>query len=479
MPGATAAVSGAGAVVLSYHLFPYRSGDHDEAVYLTQADALAHGHLTLPAERAPLFQPTLTGIAHGRLVFPFPTAWSAVLTVARAAGSTRVALMLTAIAAVLAVAFFAREALDDTTARHVAVVAFAASPFVWMLSATYLPYVFDTALVALAGAFTLRALRTAARRDIAATGFVVACTFALRPFDGLLVAVVIATYAAVVTRGATSRARLAAWACVGGAAPAAITLAINRAVTGGLLRFPLSATGGANSFFFGDRRVDAIGATVHYGMRDAFFALKQNLWFFPTWVLGSWLLVAAAAVTVWSRRTDPRTWLLAGLAVVWPAGYVFWWATKLTAPGARDGLGPHYYVPAVASLVILGAPTIAAVLRRGRAIAFGTVVALLAATIVFVPGKIRDKLDGRDAEAPALAAALRAPQGSVVVLDDSDRIGDHHPTLLDPYDLDAPVIYATHSTPAQLQSLRVRFRDRRFYVLAMRDGSWQLTALDR
>jgi hypothetical protein len=463
---------------LSQHLFPFRSGDHDEVVYLTQADALAHGHLTLPLDRAPLFQPTLTGVAHVHAVFPFPTAWAVVIAAARAVGGVRVALAFTAIVAVLAVALFARETLDrDDLARNIAVVAFAASPFVWMLSATFLSYLLTAALTALAAAVMLRAVRTRAASDMALIGLTLGCVVLLRTFDGVLTAIVVMLYALLMLKGSTARLRLLAWTAAGAAGPAAITLALNRAITGHFLRFPLNATGGANTFGFGTRRVDAIGDSVHYGVSDAFFALKQNLWFFPTWLVGSWLLVAAAGVTVWRHRRDARTWLLVALAGVWPAGYFFWWATKLAAPGARDGLGPHYYVPAVAPIVLLAAPTIASALRRSRSVAIASVAVLATATIVFLPGKIRDKLDGRDREALAVDVARAAPRGSIVVLDDSERIGDHHPTLLDPYDLDAPVLYATRTDAASLRVLQERFADRRIYRLAYRDGVWELARL--
>ncbi len=469
-----------GAVVVSHTVFPLLSGDHDEAVYLTQADALAHGHLTLPLDRIDGFQPSLTGVAHSHLVFPFPSVWPAVLALARAAGSTRFALAAVAGFACLAVAGLARETLDEPAARHVGVALFVCSPLIWLLAGTYLPYVFNAGVVAATGALVVRGLRTAARGVLVLAGCFVGLGTALRPYDGLLTATVLAIYAVYVVasrRSATIGTRHVAWCAFGALLPVCVTLVVNQRVTGNAFHLPLQVTGGQNGWGFGTRRVESIGLPFRYEPYDAFFALKQNLWFFPTWLAGSWLVIGAAATTAWQRRRDGRVLLLAAMAAVWPLGYFFWWATKLTAPGARDGMGPHYYVPAVAPVVLLAAPTIVAVARRLRhtgVVAVGA--ALIAGTVVFLPGKLRDKSDVANRERAVVAVARTAPSGSIVMLDDSVRLGHPHPTLRTNYDLGAPVLFVTHLDPPGVARLHTRFPTRTLLRLVF-DRGWRLEPL--
>ncbi|MBV8951960.1 MAG: hypothetical protein JOZ99_13870, partial [Actinobacteria bacterium] len=86
-------------------------------------------------------------------------------------------------------------------------------------------------------------------------------------------------------------------------------------------------------------------------------------------------------------------WLLVGMTVVFPVGYLAWWASALTPQGAFTGIGPHYYLPMVVPLALLTASGIVFLWDRRRSWGAATAVALVVATVPFVPSKLTSKLD--------------------------------------------------------------------------------------
>lgn len=63
-------------VALREPLWPHLTGNNDEAVYLYQAELLADGAVTLPADGSEIFfQPWLTGRHGDRIVFAFNPVW--------------------------------------------------------------------------------------------------------------------------------------------------------------------------------------------------------------------------------------------------------------------------------------------------------------------------------------------------------------------------------------------------------------------
>src|ERR671917_2098745 len=75
-------VVGAGvwALIGSQRLFTYLSDDHDEGLYLLQANALAEGHLFPPApEQADAFRPFLSVLSDGRFVLKYAPVHASIL----------------------------------------------------------------------------------------------------------------------------------------------------------------------------------------------------------------------------------------------------------------------------------------------------------------------------------------------------------------------------------------------------------------
>jgi hypothetical protein len=99
------------AFVMRATVFDLYSSDHDEAVYVLQARALAQGHLTLPIyHHLAFFQPWFTWPIGGHLVFVFPPGWPAALAVSQVLfGSMVPTLAAVSALTVLGMYLFTRE----------------------------------------------------------------------------------------------------------------------------------------------------------------------------------------------------------------------------------------------------------------------------------------------------------------------------------------------------------------------------------
>jgi hypothetical protein len=245
------------AIVVSKTAYPLHSGDHDEPVYIFQAQMLLEGHATLSAaEQERFFKPWLSGRRGDRLVLAFTAGWPAALAVTELLfGNMRLALGLSAAAASVLCFLFARELLGEERRAVVAAALFTVSPFFLSLSGTYLNYVFTLALELGFGFCLLRGIRTGSRPSLVVAGLLVGLAFLSRPYDAVLFSIPLVTYLF-----ATRRRKLAqlirelGWAVLGAAPIAAITLAYNTIVTGAPLRFPTTLqSGGRSRFGFGSQ----------------------------------------------------------------------------------------------------------------------------------------------------------------------------------------------------------------------------------
>ena len=136
--------------------------------------------------------------------------------------------------------------------------------------------------------------------------------------------------------------------------------------------------------------------------------------------------------------------MLGAFALVFPAGYLFWWATAFSAGSATNALGPHYYVPAFVPLVILGADGIVHVARRDLRLAVGLGVLALVLTAYNLP----DKVNGTRAVSKELRAVARAMPSDgapslVFVREDEPQsfTARIRPFLVNPPELDGPNLY--------------------------------------
>jgi hypothetical protein len=491
------------ALVLHHLLFRYGSGDRDEAVYRYQALLLRDGHVAVPASQVEFYRPWLTGLHAGRLVIPFTLPWAAVLALCGLLfGSPVVALGLVASALTIATYLFTHALLDSRRTALVATALTTLSPFVLALSGTYLNYSLALALELFAAWTLLRGIQAVAARTsqasermpgptspgvawpwLVASGVLWASAVWCRPLDGVLVSLPFGVWALhqILTspsdkRGddeagqrlrnaARSIGRPAAWLVVGAVPIVVAMLAVNRKATGGALDFPVSAqSGGAARVGWGPRGIYRGELTIDYSLGKAFSSLGHNIAALPTWLVGSYLAVALAgygAVRLW-RRDRAATVLLVGVALVCPIGYLGWFASVLTAPGAFTGIGPHYYLPSVVPLAVLAAVGGLDLWARRPSLAAVGVVVALGVTVVFVVPKVDARLtgsryDGRFVHAVDRAVAVRGDRPALVVLpptvgvDGVMRIQDD---LVNRPDLSGPVIYALDRGPGLFDLLR-------------------------
>ncbi len=116
-------------------------------------------------------------------------------------------------------------------------------------------------------------------------------------------------------------------------------------------------SGGFSAFGWGTRSIAPDTPILKFSVAEAFESMGTNLWSIPTWIFGTYLtcgLAVFGAVKLW-RTNRAICGLLLGLLVVFPIGYLAWWASSLTTNGALTGLGPHYYLPMLVPLAILAA----------------------------------------------------------------------------------------------------------------------------
>ena len=69
----------AGSLATSTSLFPLGSINHDEPMYVFEAQMLRQGHVTLPARDAEFFRPWAAGVTDGRVVMKYTPPWPAVI----------------------------------------------------------------------------------------------------------------------------------------------------------------------------------------------------------------------------------------------------------------------------------------------------------------------------------------------------------------------------------------------------------------
>jgi hypothetical protein len=464
-----AALAFVSAIAVNRTVFPLFSGDDDDAVYVLQAETLRQGDLTLPAaDQREFFRPWLTGLHEDRLVFPFQHGWPAVLALSSLVfGSMRLALGLTAAGVVVMCFLLARELVASRAKALLASAFVLASPFFVVQSGTYLNYMFTLLLDLTFGFLVVRGLRRSSRPLLAGAGLVLGLALLTRPYDAVLVTLPFALYGMYVYRKEPRRLAAAAGLVFAGiAGPLLVLLVLNRHLTGDPLSFPEAVNGGIQSFGFGPRRIAEGTPIVDYGVGTALDALATNLRALPKWLFGG---VVAIGVAVWAlarRRMGAAGWLLAGVAVVFPVGYVFWWGSELSVEG-RDTVGPHYYLPVMVPVAILAAEGLVEIFRRRRLVGVLLGIAMVGVTAVAVP-VTRDEVDAvHDAFARGDDTISEADlDGAIVLL---PRAPDERPYVLHPLpylgnppDLDASVLYATDRGGKDFDLLD-RYRDRALY----------------
>jgi hypothetical protein len=458
------------ALVARAKLFPLMSGDSDAAVYRYQARMLAQGHVTLAARvHAKFFYPWLFGRHGDRLFSQYQPGWPAVIAAAHLIGNERVALVIAAVAIAVATWFLAQEIAPGSGAF--AVILLLISPIFVLQAGLFLSYLWSAALVTGALASVLAGVRTRRPGLFLLGGILFGFALVTRPFDAFMVAALAGAYLLVALRRDVPALRRAVlWLVVGGVPFVLLTALYNAHVTGSFVRFPLQAAEKLDTFGFGNRKMARYQTTINYTPRLALSSLTKHVGSMSYWFAGSGvgLLLAAAAVVLHRRRRE--VWLVLAVVAVFPIGYFFWWATSLGHPGAAEGLGPRYYVPAFTCLAALGGYALHDLARRSRVLAGLGIAGVFVGSLLMVSpvlgiSRHTTRLERAKAiplTAPSLTNAvviMRAPPSAYMFADNPFLVGDPR--------LRGRVLYAIDRGPGSAK-LSELFPTRKLYQFVQR-----------
>jgi hypothetical protein len=465
-------------VLVATQLFPVGSPDRDDAGYLSQANALRSGELTLPADdHDPFFLPFLSGVDGDRVVFKYQPVWPALIAASEGVtGHPEGALAVTGLASTLAVAALALEVGRSRRAALTAGYLFALSPWFLVQSGTYLAYPASAALLFGATALVLRAARVGSGGLWAAAGAVMALGVLHRPYDAVLGLVPLAVWFVATQRRSGRIRRDVGWIALGAAPLALVFFAYNRAVTGKVTSLAFSLVGPNDRFGFGKR--SSLADPGQPGFYDftpgeawrTMLAFAASL---TDWLPGGLLALALAVFGFVAVRRRSVGWLLAAQALVFPVGYFVWWgAANAWSYRLHLLLGPLYWFPLLAVVAVLAAVGIdrlatqrLGILRRvpGAAVPALLVGLLLATSVVTSSDTRRDLGEARRAQEEEIASLRPGPGARTLTIAAPNFDGDIYLPVPVPTSFDGDHLIAMDPTEGELRfDLIDRFPDRTF-----------------
>lgn len=508
--GALAIIGGGLAVLVKYGLFPHLSINHDEAVYLQQAELLLAGQLVLypPVEAA--FRPWFF-VDAGPVLYPKYTPVPAVLyaTAKAVTGTYAAALPVVAGGVVALTASVTAEVFDR---RHglLAGVLLLGSPLYLVHTGVFLPYA-PTLLLELGFALCyLRAFRHASRGYATVAGLLIGAAFFARPYTAVLFAAPFIVYTLIRLAATRNRRGLSTHALIvatGGSLGVAVALGYNWVLTGSPLLFPYQAFAPLDGIGFGTRRL-----LDYQRQYDLVLAVASNLvglrLYATQWVvggiLGTGLALSGVAVVFadLDRPLDPSTYhrvhgrlLLIGVAASVIIGNLAFWGTlnalgDLNDPnGIATLLGPYYHFDlllpttafAATALLTAGQRLTRTLRGRGQPTRVGTtmvaVVLLVAVAVGGVTVAIADDAYARNAGVTDAYAAAYAPvadhrfDDALVFVPRPYGAWLNHPfqELRNDPGFDGPVVYALRETNSY--AVHQTYPDRTLYRYVYR-GLW-------
>ncbi|WP_335998831.1 glycosyltransferase family 39 protein [Halorientalis halophila] len=390
-------------------VFPHHSSNHDEGVYLQQAELLLDGQVQMESPVPESVHPWFF-VQDGERLYPkYSPVPAGIFALGLLVGIPRLALLVVATLNAGLLGLVTREAFDERTGL-VAVSLFVASPLFLLDSAVFLPYAPTTALNLAFAYGYLRACRAddvgSRRRYAVLAGVAVGLAFFARPFTAVLFALPFIAHA-LLTLGASWRQRsgddgggtrrllgvarsvLERNGIVAGLGLAFVGVALgyNWVVTGDPLVFPYEAFAPRDGPGFGTRSI--LGYEREYTPQLALEANARVLWQLvtnwsvapPVGVLAALLGVGAFVRSVlesFPRRVAPdglsdrgAQALLAGLFVSVPVGNVFFWGNLNVLAALEDPtdglimiLGPYYHFDLLVPLSAFGAAGVLLLARR-------------------------------------------------------------------------------------------------------------------
>ena len=386
------------ALFVAGDLFPFRSLNHDEGVYLQQAELLLHGRLFLRPPVPEAFRPWFFVESSRGMYSKYAPVPAAAFALGKLAGAYSLALAGIAAGLVAGTVALGRE-LFDVRVGVLAGVLLLATPLFVVHSGVFLPYALTTTLNVAFAVWYLRGERRSSVRDAALAGFAVGLAFFARPYTAVLFALPFVCHAVVTLfasdawrvpfgsfdtkDAARDRFRRRIVTATLGATGVAVTLAYNAVVTGDPLVFPYLAFAPEDGIGFGFREIlgHEIVYTPELGVRANRLVLAD---LFGEWVVAGWIGTATAAVGVLvalaavGRVVDVgperasavrvRRGLLAATFATVAAGNVAFWgnynvlgALDVDADGLIHYLGPYYHFDLVVTTAVFAAVGVVAV----------------------------------------------------------------------------------------------------------------------
>ncbi|MFD1525313.1 ArnT family glycosyltransferase [Halolamina salina] len=387
-----ALVAAVASFLVATRIFPYHSINHDEGVYLQQAELLLSGKLFLRPPVEGSFRPWFFVESGRGLYSKYQPVPAAVFALGRVLGAYPIALAGISAGVVAGTAALARE-LFDWRVGAVAGVLVLASPLFLIHSGVYLPYAVTAAFELCFAVAYLRGERTGSRRLAAVAGAAIATAFFARPYTAVLFAspFILHAVGTLVRSGAwrtpfeavsdEQRALFARRALTAGLGIVGVLVALgyNVIVTGDPLVFPYQAFAPHDGIGFGHREI--LGHEENYTLELGIESNRRVLArLFTEWVamglVGAVLAAAGVLATAGSavlRRVPDaserasaalvgRRATVAGMFVSIAAGNVAFWgnfnilgALTVQEDGLIHSLGPYYHYDMLVPTAVYGA----------------------------------------------------------------------------------------------------------------------------
>jgi hypothetical protein len=423
---ALAAVGAVVAVAVAGDVFPFRSLNHDEGVYLQQADMLLSGRLFLRPPVEDAFRPWFFVESERGLYSKYSPVPATVFALGKALGGYAVALAGIAAGLVAGTVALGRE-LFDARVGAVAGVLLLATPLFVVHSGLFLPYALTATLNVAFAVWYLRGERRASHRAATLAGVAVGLAFFARPYTAVVFALPFVVHAvATLVRSGGWRVPLVGAGAVEepgderaralfgrrlvtatlGSAGVLVALGYNVVVTGDPFVFPYLAFAPEDGIGFGERAI--LGHEVYYDIDLAVESNAQVLeTLFTDWVVAGTLGAATAAAGVALAlvgRGVPgadgtgaaggrirRGLVAATFATVAGGNLAFWGnfnvlgAIDIETDGLVYFLGPYYHYDLIVSTAVFAAVACVALVDAVRT---ATLAAAARASLV-TPGRVR------------------------------------------------------------------------------------------
>ena len=347
------------ALVASSLLFPFLTNNHDEAVYLLQANSLLEGKLYFTSTEFRDFFSSWFFIDDGERIFAkYMPVHAGVLALGQVVfGSMRAAIGFVAAANVIVFFLLAKECYQRARLALLATALFTMSPLFLIQSATFLSYMTGLLLNLTFAFLIMRGTRTGSPSLLICSGLALGTALIARPFDAVLFAIPFSLlFLTGLSRHLQQIVGNAAYVGIGLIPPLAVGLLINFILSGNPLLFPFSVYDPLDTLGFGLKRSHAGEIPLDYDLAKGIIGLRNSVFQLSFWVFGGPLLMCLAYLGTTSSRWT--TWQLIAvlLLVIFPVANIFFWGSyNLSVLWKGDQyLGPFYYIPMLVPITLLG-----------------------------------------------------------------------------------------------------------------------------